>query len=257
MGPQLMFLAEGLRVANLINQVRFNKLHRSIYGLSFDYTLFQWISYFCTVSSSVNYACNPIIRSQYALRYPLNPPIRVQLPLLLVHILGLLAASGLCWQCWRLYHRTRNTNQGISTLARQLLGFLGALFVGTVYLFLYGKYTVNVLDLTNCVWLMGQILACMALFPQLFMNWFDACVAGTHRTFLRYSVASLLLLAASKTVMLASEEYAWHRQPPGYNTWAFLGFNSVLFAVLAVQLEWFYKGNKPALGLAEHSERLD
>lgn len=257
MGPQLMILAEALRAANFVQQVRFNKRRRSVYGLSFDYTLFLWISCCCTVLSSANYAWNSTLKGQYALRYPHNRAMALQLPLLAVHFGGLVAVSGLCYQCWRLYYPSRNSNQGLSTLAKQTLSLLGAFFAATIYLFVCGRYTVNTLDVTNCVWLVGQVLACVALFPQLFMNWFDGCVAGTHRTFMWFSAASLSTLAVSKVALLSSDEDVWHRQPPGYNTWAFLVFNSVLIAFLEVQMELLYKGNKPALGLAEHTERLD
>ncbi len=109
-----------------VYQLQYNKQKKTIYGISFDYTLFSVLSQFLSILSSFLY----IHTNEYSIRYPIYPNLPISLPLVVFQVLQCFFLILVLLQL-RIYINTRNTNQGISPYSLIFLGSL-ALFLSWI-----------------------------------------------------------------------------------------------------------------------------
>ena len=178
-------------------QRRYNALHNSIYGLSYDTTLLSIVKSIVVLYTVLSYKFNPTVREQLYRRFPLFynswDDIPVSTPLLLAE--GMLLISHLrIWRQMSLYKRTRHTHQGVSLIALIFLSvFLVVPAILTLYLSYFNIYHFAYLDHLNIMWVMGQIIGTMVLCSQICINWMGSCCAGVSSRSVTVSYTHLTL----------------------------------------------------------------
>ncbi|ABN68718.1 predicted protein, partial [Scheffersomyces stipitis CBS 6054] len=236
-----------IEIASVLNQIKHNKIKKSIYGLSYDYLALTWTSDLMAVMSSINYNNNKHVKRQYGRRFPIYPDVPVDSVLVSLEMISFLVSTALLFQTFCIYHRTRNVNQCISGLN---MFFLGALIVGLIYVikaYSYHESTVVLLDVIDYMWLISRTTAIVKYMPQLVMNWFGSCVVGLHPYWLVMQVTGWGLLVAGK--VSARWYYHWAEVPLNFNTWLYIIVSAFCLALYTAQERIWYKGNRPRLEL--------
>lgn len=185
-------------------QTKYNRRHRSIYGLSYDLYGFDIISRIMMLYVTLQYEFSPLIRSQLADRFPLFYPmdgdsVAISVPLLVGEVIVLLVNYKALTQLFR-YRRTKHTYQGFSALFTFLL-ILGAVFhvftfaCSTLYLpdKNMGKFGVFYLEHLNYIWVNAQAFQCVKYVPQLSLNWMGMCTTGVSSKFVLISLLSSVI----------------------------------------------------------------
>ncbi|CUM63265.1 uncharacterized protein PRCAT00000836001 [Priceomyces carsonii] len=229
-----------------IQQVKFNKLKKSIYGLSYDYVVWTWLSFFTSVISSINFYINPEVIRQYRNRFPVHPEVIVSFPILIIDMIGTVVVSGLLVQLFVIYNRTRSVNQGVSGLTKCILTLLIIIFLWSTKCYIMEQKALFLLDIIDFLWFVSKFTLIIRYIPQIFMNWFDSCVVGHSDSFLAFQSISLLCLAFSKFALISED---WFNIPVNYNTWSYLVSGSVCLLILFLQERFLYHGKKPSLDL--------
>lgn len=235
-----------LQLTSFVQQYKFHKAKKSVYGLSYDYTVISWIGYWTNILSCSQYETNPLVQSQYRLRNPVYPDgLVVSWLLLVVDCMNFGMINLLLAQLIK-YKKTINTNQGVSVLLRGLFFCISLTFVKIAKNSIFHQNSVNFLDTVDFLWLVAKICRATALIPQINMNWFDDCVEGTFDGFLMVESLKNLTVFVGKLYNHYSEEYPWWSVPVNFETWPSLITNLVTMAIFTYQ-SYAYRGAKPSL----------
>ncbi|KAK6458480.1 uncharacterized protein RJT20DRAFT_32122 [Scheffersomyces xylosifermentans] len=247
-----MVLAALFEAVCICNQIKHNKIKKSIYGLSYDYILLNWIATLASIGSSLNYYTNPEVIRQYRWRYPVHAEIPVIATLIIAETIVLVVSSALMFQTFFIYPKTRNINQCVSGLNMFFLGILGAGFVYVAKLYAFQESSMVLLDLVDYIWFIAKVTSLVKYWPQLMMNWFGQCVIGLHRNWFLLQSVGLFFFAVGK--ITSDWFYDWYQVPLNYNTWAYLFASGGSLILFLVQSEYWYHGNRPTLELFYYYE---
>ena len=255
-------------------QRRYNRLHRSIYGLSFDSQLFQFIQHVLSLYCSLNYMLNPYIKRQLQRRYPLfydSHDTQIIPVSWVIVIFNFLSA----WNYWSLirqlkkYDYTKHIHQGFSSLAKSIIVifvyFLGIFTFWCAFWFgicqgkdsgLFGLFW---LDHVNYFWLLSNIFHLWSFWPQLCINWMGKCCQGLSSKFVILSLLSSLIKLFGITILNGYDKLAVpmknnNNQGIPYYQWPFNLENKfvIIMELLSIigilfQAQYFYPNNKPYL----------
>lgn len=220
-----------------VYQLQYNKQKKTIYGISFDYTLFSVLSQFLSILSSFLY----IHTNEYSIRYPIYPNLPISLPLVVFQVLQCFFLILVLLQL-RIYINTRNTNQGISPYSLIFLGSLALFLSWILKLYIYRQGKIISLDVIDWIWYSGRIISCVKFMPIISMNWFDQCVIGMFPYWSQFQILVLLLQLLGKY----SYFFKWWQIPVNYPTWLEVQFQMLCILIIRVQI-YIYKNNKPSL----------
>lgn len=253
-------------------QKRYNRLHRSVYGLSYDTQWFQFIYHVLCVYCSLNYMFNPTVRGQLQRRYPLfygnnvnegndNNTYTGRIPISwFIMIFNLLLACNF-WTLirqLRKYGHTKHIHQGVSALARFIIIFfvsiLGIVSMWFAYWFGIhrgkdsGLLGIFLLDHVNYMWVISQIFHIWSFWPQICINWMGKCCQGLSSRFVILSLLSSLIKLFGITILNKYNYQITYYQWP-FNLDGKLVIITEFFALLGllVQAQYFYPSNKPYL----------
>lgn len=256
-----------ITVLALHYQKRYNRLHRSIYGLSYDTQWFQLLQHIISVYCSLNYRFNPIVRGQLQRRYPhlyadptTNQPSNIPISWSMF-IFDLL----LSWNLFSLirqlrrYGYTRHIHQGISSLATFIILTFIVVFGITTLWFAYwfgihqnkdsGLLGIFWLDHINYLWLMSQVFHVWSFWPQLCINWMGKCCQGLSSRFVILSLLSSIIKFIGVTIL--NQKYD---NTTGYYFWPFnldgkyiIICELLSISLILLQAQYFYPNNKPYL----------
>lgn len=255
-------------------QRRFNRLHRSIYGLSFDSQLFQFIRHVLSLYCSLNYLFNPYVKRQLHKRYPLfyDAEITQTIPISwIIMIFNLILACNYWFLLRQLkkYDHTKHIHQGFSSLAKSIV-FIFVYFFGSLTFwcaFWFGIHQgkdsgllgVFWLDHINYLWLISNIFHVWSLWPQLCINWMGKCCQGLSSRFVMLSLLSSLIKLFGIIILSNCNKSAVpmnsnNNQGIPYYQWPFnLENKFVIFmeflSIIGIlfQAQYFYPNNKPYL----------
>lgn len=232
-------------------QRRYNALHNSVYGLSYDTTILSIVKSTVVLYTVLSYQFNPEVRHQLYARFPLFynswDDIPVSTPLLFAE--GLLLLSHLrIWRQMSLYKRTRHTHQGFSLIALMFLSlFIVVPAVLTLYLAYFNIYHFAYLDHLNIMWVMAQIVGSLVFCSQICINWMGSCCAGvSSRSVMTLCVANAVRwLGYMFTVWTGSVEFwAWP-----FNATPIVVVSADLLGLFLIfyQAQFIYFRHKPTL----------
>lgn len=232
-----ILLASAIESICTLYQLQYNKQKKSIYGISFDYTLFSVLGQFLSILSSFLY----IHTNEYSMRYPIYPSLPISLPLVVLQISQCFFLILVLLQL-RIYIYTRNTNQGISSYSLIFLGSL-TFFLGWILkLYIYKQGKIISLDLIDWIWYTGRIISCIKFMPIISMNWFDQCVVGMFPYWSHFQILVLVLQLMGKYSMY----FKWWQIPVNYPTWLEVQFQLLCILIIKIQM-YIYKNNKSSL----------
>lgn len=243
----LFMVAAGLlQLTSYVQQYKFNKAKKSVYGLSYDYIFITCVGYWTNLLSCLQYVTDPSVKSQYRLRNPVYPDaLVVSWQLFLVDCMCFGMMNLLLIQLVK-YKKTINTNQGLSVLLKGLFFCFVLIYVKIIKNSIFHQNSINFLDLVDFMWLIAKVCRAIALIPQINMNWFDDCIAGTFDGFLTVEMLKNFALLAGKLYNHYSEEYSWWSVPVNFEAWPSLITN--LIATVAFYYQCYaYRGARPTL----------
>ncbi|SMN21930.1 similar to Saccharomyces cerevisiae YCL002C Putative protein of unknown function [Maudiozyma saulgeensis] len=240
-----------LSIMAVLYQRRYNKLHKSVYGLSYDSAVLTIARLSVDLYTSLNYKFNIYVRTQLYARFPLFykdwDDIPISISLLITNV-GLLIAYLSIWKQLTLYKATSHTHQGVSMICiATLVVFLGITGTATFYLYYFNAHHFMYLDHLNILWIMGNMIGMVTLCPQICINWMGRCCSGiSSRYILTLFVADCIRwIGYVVSAMKGSVEY-WNwpfNSIPIVTTSAeLLGLSVILY-----QAQVVYIGHKPTL----------
>ncbi|CCK71906.1 uncharacterized protein KNAG_0I01150 [Huiozyma naganishii CBS 8797] len=237
-------------------QKRYNRLHRSIYGLSYDTqsltVAYRAVSVYC----SLLYKCNGTVRGQLTRRWPRfyalsGPGAPVQPWIVLADLAVLASLLGLIRQL-AAYNHTRHVHQGYSFIAwANFTLTLGALGVGSLLCALWrgprgpGLLGLFLLDHVNFTWVIGQYICAVALWPQICINWMGTCCSGISSRFVVVSLVGALVRVFTNTNV--GNNVPFYRWPYNVTTRLANYIELVSLCIILLQAQKVYVHNKPRL----------
>lgn len=165
------------QLASAYLQFRYNKAHKSIYGLSYDYSLLQLLAHTTSILGILGFHSSTIT-TQYRIRWLMEPP-SILLAILVIEILSLIASLGVMIQLIT-YKSTRGSDQGVSGYC---MGFIIAVSLPLIYLiklWLFNQAKINDLDVVDYIWAMQKMFDGVQYIPQIMVNLMDDKVNGLH-----------------------------------------------------------------------------
>ncbi|SCU78781.1 LAMI_0A05908g1_1 [Lachancea mirantina] len=251
--PVLRYVAAGLRLAGLQYQRRYNRLHKSIYGLSYDLhvlnSCYDVISIYC----SMNFLFSNLVRRQLSLRFPLFYTDARNIPVsklqLCISCLDLFCSILVVKQLHQ-YRKTQNINQGVSylcliTIASSLIFGVFTFACSTLNLPIdSGRFGVFYLEHVNYMWVIGTLLSSLKLFPQVTLNWSGMCTQGLSSKYVVLTLTSELLEALG---MAFFQHQHWFEIPFNFRTRYDLSFNIISLVCILYQAQYLYLGAKRRL----------
>lgn len=235
----------------VLYQRRYNKLHKSIYGLSYDTALLNIIALLVNIYVSINYKFNPIVNDQLYARFPIFYKGWYDIPVsitLLIADVAQLFCYFVIWKQLSLYKVTRHIYQGISLICISvvfiMVGFIGTL---TLYFSFFDVHHFVYLDHLNIIWVMGNGIKSVTLCSQICINWMGQCCVGVSS---RYIITAIVANIIQFIGFIASNTNN------NINFWEW-PFNSIPILITSTELiclfiifyqaEFVYRGNKPSL----------
>lgn len=206
----------------LMQQKRYNSVHKSIYGLSYDLYLLEFATNFISIYCSVLYKFSSLANSQFINRFPLfytssGKGLPVSMALMFIDALLLMVSGLIISQLWR-YRATRNVAQGASLM---LLGIFTCTLVFSYFTYFCSQYNIPKSDTgklgvfyiehINYLWVIGNFLSAFKYLPQLSLNWMGMSTKGFSPKYLKSSlIAGLIVQAANLfTGIDGLEFYEW------------------------------------------------
>ncbi|SCV04931.1 LANO_0G14576g1_1 [Lachancea nothofagi CBS 11611] len=205
----------------VLYQRRYNRLHKSIHGLSYDLYVLSFISYLFATYCGVNYLFSALVRKQLIQRFPVffpqdNPEIPVSKSILLTDILNLVCSVVVLKQLMR-YRYTKHEYQSVSFMCISVV-----VVCATFCVFTYacaslnlplkdsGRFGVFYLEHINYSWVIGTFLSGFRLVPQIMLNYMGTSTQGVSSKFIILSIASVVL---QLTVGLITRNQPHYRMP--------------------------------------------
>ncbi|CAI4297014.1 ALI_collapsed_G0005700.mRNA.1.CDS.1 [Saccharomyces cerevisiae] len=209
----LQGLAGFLSIIAILCQKRYNKLHRSIYGLSYDLFLLDF------VGNGLYLYC--------ALHY--------------------------CYSSLLYYYRsTKHIYQGISITSIIIISvflvlgiFTYGCSISNLPLKNSGKFGVFYLEHINYLWVMANLLKCFKYVPQMSINWMGCSTVGLSS---KFALISFLAESIDLLGRLVIPTNALFYEIPFNSTpfWVKL-IQFVTLLVILCQVQYVYVGRKPRL----------
>ena len=235
----------------LLYQRRYNKLHKSVYGLSYDTVILNLAKIFVDLYTSVNYKCNNTVINQLYARFPLFyhswDDIPISIPLLIGAICLFLANLSI-WKQLRMYKATSHIHQGVSmtciVTVSILIGFIATL---TLYLWYFNIHHFAYLDHLNSIWVMGNMIGMMTLWPQICINWMGRCCMGISSRYILPLITADCVRIIGYYITLWNNSLKFWQWP--YNSIPVIVTLAELLSLLMgfYQTHFVYIGNKPSL----------
>lgn len=268
---------------SLLYQYRYSRLHRSVYGISYDLHILDAFSTFCSIYLYLNYLLSPLALSQYMQRYPLfflpKDSLEVhELPLshalFLLHVVRFVLSLRVLSILYK-FRKTRHVHQSFSKLCRCILlctvlfhvftfacarlnigvGFFATITKSQENFAVsknrnMGKYGVFYIDHLLYVWILqNYVLDAFKLMPQLILNFSGCCTQGLSSKYVVFQgLAHFLTATALLHNMFADVFYQkWYTIPFNYQPFFTSLMNFLLILVILYQAQYLYNNSMPTL----------
>ncbi|SCU98911.1 LADA_0H16116g1_1 [Lachancea dasiensis] len=216
--PIITFLSSLLNVAAVTYQRRYNRLHKSIKGLSYDSYVLSFVSNLLAIYSGLNYMFSPLVRKQLTRRFPIYYPstdsrIPVSKLIMFGDILNLACTCAILEQLVR-YRYTKCKLQSVSSICISTIVICIVLCVfsyacASIYLPYSdsGKYGIFYLEHINYIWVLGGFLSGFRLLPQITLNFMRRSTQGISSKFLVLSMLSSSLQLGFSLTFHSQQQY--------------------------------------------------
>lgn len=254
----LLVLVEIAQWCALNYQFKYNRLHKSIFGLSFD---MQWLLYVhlsLQIFITWNYKSNWVVVEQLQNRFPIFYHEKQYIPIswgiFIVQLAQWYRVSGLVRQLYT-YWDTIHIHQGVSVgCAMILLIFVGVGGVTTWWFAWWfgshrgkdsGLLGIFWLDHINYLWLISNILRMTYLWPQISINWMGQCCRGVSSRFIVISTLTTFFKIIFSHCLSKSEP--WYLYPVNLSTQLVNVIEFLSLLIILFQVQYLYLYNKPYL----------
>ncbi|CCK73421.1 uncharacterized protein NDAI_0G04360 [Naumovozyma dairenensis CBS 421] len=267
----LQLLCGILSVSSILYQKRYNRIHRSIYGLSYDLYLYDILGHLISLYCSINYKYSPLVRRQLANRYPLfysNPhDIPISILLLLKDILMVYCDLLIFRQLYH-YRTTKHIHQGISSTSTVLIIIFP---VFTVFTFACsclnlpiedsGKFGIFYLDHINYLWIIGNFFLTFKFIPQISLNWMGLSTTGLSSKFVILNTLSnvtylLIYYILSTTNLFSEQDLPFWKWPFNFKPIFVICFQLLSLLFILYQAQFLYIHSKNYLPKGKGSSSL-
>jgi len=235
----------------LLYQRRYNKLHKSIYGLSYDTAVLNIARLSVDLYASFNYKFNIYVNKQLYAKFPLFykdwDDIPVSMTLLITNICLLVAYLSI-WKQLMLYRATSHTHQGVSMICIVTLTvFLGLVGTATFYFYHVDPHHFTYLDHLNIMWVMGNMVGMVTLCPQICINWMGKCCSGISSRYILTLIIADCVRWIGYTITAMKESVEYWNWP--FNSIPIVTTSAELLCLVVIlyQAQFVYRGHKPTL----------
>ncbi|CCE66002.1 hypothetical protein TPHA_0O00300 [Tetrapisispora phaffii CBS 4417] len=249
------------------NQWKYNRNHRSIYGISYDLFAATFFSHLCLVWCTLNYKYSSLLITQAVNRFPLfyntnnETPGTGNIPIsLLILCNDILNIIGSIWVFKQLifYRKTKHIYQGISPI------FISVVCLFTVFNFFTlvcslsnlpnnsGKFGIFYLEHINYIWVIGNLLESFKILPQISLNWMGRSTSGLSSTFILMNLFSATLMLVT-SIFDGNSTVSYFLRPYNYQPIFVTVFQFILAVILFIQEKYVYINSKPYLQKGKES----
>ncbi|SCU90842.1 LAME_0E10220g1_1 [Lachancea meyersii CBS 8951] len=188
----------------ILYQRRYNRLHKSVSGLSYDLYVLSFASYVLNVYCGLNYLCSGLVRKQLVRRFPVYfqrkvADIPVSTAILVADLLNLISTGAIIKQLVN-YRRTKREYQSISYICISILAvcLIFCVFTHACASFNLpsrdsGRFGVYYLEHINYSWVLATLLSGVRLVPQVSVNFMGRSTQGLSSKFMLLSIASAVI----------------------------------------------------------------
>ncbi|KAL3235256.1 hypothetical protein RNJ44_00015 [Nakaseomyces bracarensis] len=241
----------------VFQQKRYNSVHKSVYGLSYDLYLLECVTNFISTYCSVLYRYSDLANVQFTNRYPLLYPsqgtgVPVSMALLVIDALLMIASAVVISQLWK-YRATRNVEQGASLM---LLGIFTSVVVFSYFTYACslhnlpksnsGRFGVFYIEHINYLWVIGNALSAFKYFPQLSLNWVGMSTKGFSPRYLKTSLISTIIIQVSN-LFVSIDNLEFYEWPFNMTPRVVSALHLLALLLLFYQHNFAYAKNKPFL----------
>jgi hypothetical protein len=235
----LIVLSGVFELCSYIDQLQYNKLKKSIYGLSFDFYILHTLGYIAKLVSCYGYIFNKEVVDQYRLRFPIHPIIPINYWFLVVDLFTTFVSICIIIQLFFKHYHSKNDFQDISWFCGSVCSVLMIIFLYLFKLYYYNQKKILLLDIFDYFWVVDHGLAIIKLVPQIFINFLSRNTRGQSWGFLLFQWLGFSCLFLSHLF-----SYNWYEIPVNYNGWIYLLGYGVCLIILTTQIHIFYKVKK-------------
>ncbi|CAH6719965.1 hypothetical protein CLIB1444_03S01420 [[Candida] jaroonii] len=223
-----MVLSSILEAVALFKLWKHNQTRGSIYGISFDFVVLTLVQNLTGLAYQLAYLI-PHIKTLYNLRSPVHP-LNLSFMKSLVEIPTLVISGAMVNQIYRLYG-TKRDEQSVSVIC---MGFLLINFVILMWILfcsLRSRYTLNLLDLVEDLYLIHQQAGFFKLWPQGLMN-FIILQNNVSNEYINWNFMALGSMMLTKLWQLNTP---WYSRPINSPTFIYIIANSINMVILKYQ----------------------
>ncbi|QID83890.1 hypothetical protein GRS66_006372 [Saccharomyces pastorianus] len=253
----LQVLAGFLSIIAILYQKRYNKLHRSIYGLSYDLFLLDFVGNGLYLYCALHYRYSPLVREQLSKRFPLFYSLDVanSIPISSLLVFKDFCVLFCCLMVLRqlyYYRSTKHIYQGISITSTIILSvflilsiFTYGCSISNLPLKDSGKFGIFYLEHINYLWVMANLVKSFKYIPQMSINWMGCSTMGLSSKFVLISVLAEFIDFVGRLFVPTS---ALFYKIPFNSTpfWVKL-IQFITLLVILCQVQYLYVGRKPRL----------
>ena len=252
----IQFISRLLFIIAIWYQWKYNRLHHSIYGLSYDMYTITFTSSLISIWCSLNYTFSPLVRSQLTNRFPLFYPIDEISKIPISYIL-LLSDSIIVVGCINIfrqlikYRSSKHIHQGSSKLCVTLIVIFTTFSVFTYICASHnlpidsGKFGIFYLEHINYLWVLGNFLCAFKMTPQVSLNWMGQSTSGLSSRFVVFSFFSFVIELLG--TMLLYNERDYFQIPFNHQPIFVTLIQLILVCIIFYQAQYLYWGVKPYL----------
>lgn len=235
MGKVFMMLFALFELCSYTDQLQFNKLKKSVYGLSYDFYWLHTLGYTVKIVYSLGYLHNSTVKEQYLLRFPIHPVIPVNLGSFFIDFATTFISVCILVQMHFKHYQTKNNLQGFSTFCGVVCGVSFTLLLYLIKLVCYRQKKLLLLDIFDYLWLMDHLLSPVKLIPQIFINFLSRSTRGQLSGFLMFQWLAFACLFVGHLF-----PYNWYEVPANCPAWLHLLVYGIFLLLLTAQIHIFY-----------------
>lgn len=241
----------------MLYQKRYNKLHRSIYGLSYDLYLLDLVGSGLYLYCALHYCYSPLIREQLSKRFPLFYPLNeassvpISSSLFLKDFFVFFCCLLVLRQLYY-YRSTKHIYQGISITSTLFVSFFVMLGIFTYGCSIFnlplkdsGKFGVFYLDHINYLWVMANLLKSFKYIPQMSINWMGCSTIGLSSKYVVISFFAEFIDLVGRLLIPTSASF--YKLPFNSTPFWVKLVQFITLLVILFQVQYIYVGRKPRL----------
>lgn len=214
----------------LLLQSRSVSTKGTIKGLSYDWISFSALVYVTRALVACFYCFSDEIRRQNMRRTPLLPPVAVNIPIIIIDLIGIATAIRIL-HLLKIHQKSKISSQSFSVGLKSCLLGCYVIIPLIIVKFYIWKNTLQPVDLVDWFWLCFNVFSIVSFAPQLIMNWFHMCATAVLPLYDKWQGIGIVLIILGRLL----ETTKWPEIPVNWPSWPVIATSAICLVSLQLQ----------------------